>query len=275
VYGTQDFFNVYLDRMREASTAAGMRLLDVLDLHFYPQNGTPAGDINNDYAPQDSAMIQARVQAPRSLWDPTYNDGSWVTNVTKGPIRLIPRLREQIAAHYPGTRIAFTEYYYGRGGDISGGIAQADVFGIFGREGVFAATLWPHAGIWAAPYGGDGRKAYAFILGAFKVFRNYDGAGSRFGDVGLKATTNDPVSSSIYASRDSAGRVVLVAINKRTTPTSATITLEQMDAAGSARAWLMSAKSATPVRQPDLAVSGNVLSYSMPALSVTTILLVP
>ena len=275
VYGTQNFFDVYLDRMNAASSAAGKRLLDVLDLHFYPQNGTANGQIGNDYATQDSAMIQARVQAPRSLWDPNYNDGSWVTSVTGGPITLIPRLRNQIAAHYPGTRIAITEYYYGRGGDISGGIAQADVLGIFGREGVYAAALWPNAGVWAAPYNGNGALAYAFIFGAFRMFRNYDGAGSAFGDLGLKATTTDVVASSVYASRDAAGHVVIVAINKTTTPKVASIALSNVSGVTRARVYVLSGASATPTRGADLAVSSNATSYSMPAMSVSTLVITP
>ncbi len=275
VYGTQNFTDVYLDRMRAAGTAAGRRLLDVFDIHFYPESGTNAGTISNDYATQDAAMIEARVQAPRSLWDPTYNDGSWVTNVTGGPIRLLPRLREQIAAHYPGTKLAITEYYYGRGGDISGGIAQADVFGIFGREGVFAASIWPFAGVWAAPYNGDGNKAYAYIFGALRMYRNYDGSGGAFGDVGLQATTTNYAASSVYASRNAAGNVVLIAINKTGTPKVAAITLRNIAGATSARTYVMSAASATPVRQADVAVSGGALSYAMPALSVTTLVVIP
>ncbi len=275
VYGTQNFTDVYLDRMRVASASAGRRLLDVYDTHFYPQNGTNAGTIVNDYATQDAAMIEARVQAPRSLWDPTYNDGSWVTNVTGGPIRLLPRLRDQIAAHYPGTKLAITEYYYGRGGDVSGGIAQADVFGIFGREGVFAASIWPFAGLWAAPYNGDGNKAYAYVFGALRMFRNYDGAGGAFGDVGLQATTTDRVASSVYASRNAAGNVVLIAINKATTAKVASITLRNVAAATTARTYVMSAASATPVRQADLAITAGALSYAMPAMSVTTLVVIP
>ncbi len=275
VYGTQNFIDVYLDRMRAAEKAAGRRLLDVLDVHFYSEGGTNAGTISNDYATQDAAMIEKRVQAPRSLWDPTYNDGSWVTNVTNGPIRLLPRLRDQIAAHYPGTKLAITEYYFGRGGDISGGIAQADAFGIFGREGVFAASLWPLAGIWAEPYKGDGNKAYAYIFGALRSFRNYDGAGGAFGDVGLKATTTDVAVSSVYASRNAAGNVVMVAINKTTTPKVASITLRNVGSATVARPFVMSAASATPARQADVAVANGTLSYSMPAMSVTTLVLTP
>ena len=39
-------------------------------------------------------------------------------------------------------KIAITEYNYGGNNHISGAIAQADVLGIFGREGVFAANFW-------------------------------------------------------------------------------------------------------------------------------------
>jgi Glycoside hydrolase family 44/Bacterial Ig-like domain (group 2) len=275
VYGTQNFTDVYLDRMRAASATAGRRLLDVYDVHFYPEAGTNAGTISNDYATQDAAMIEKRVQAPRSLWDPTYNDGSWVTNVTGGPIRLLPRLRAQIAAHYPGTKLAITEYYYGRGGDISGGIAQADVFGIFGREGVFAASLWPFAGVWAAPYNGDGNKAYAYIFGALRMYRNYDGAGGAFGDIGLLATTTDNAVSSVYASRNAAGNVVLIAINKTTTPKVAAITLRNVSGATAARTYVLSATYARPTRQADVPVANGALSYTMPAMSVTTLVLTP
>ncbi len=275
VYGTQNFTDVYLDRMRAASTAAGRRLLDVLDVHFYPEAGTVNGTISNDYATQDAAMIEARVQAPRSLWDPTYNDGSWVTNVTGGPIRLLPRLRDQVAARYPGTKLAITEYYYGRGGDISGGIAQADVFGIFGREGVFAASLWQFAGLYASNWNGNGNLAYAYIFGALRMFRNYDGAGNSFGDTGLQATTSNVAQSSIYASRTSTGRTVLVVINKTTTPKVTQITLTGTGAASSAQVYVMRDGSPNPSRQADVAVSGNVLTYTMPAMSVSTLALIP
>jgi hypothetical protein len=116
VYGswrTRPFLDVYLDRLHAAEQREGRRLVDVLDVHWYPaaQHGR---EVTNDHAPQDSAMVEARLQAPRALWDPTYDERSWVTEVTGGPVRLLPRLREQIAAHYPGTRLAVTEYYYGR-----------------------------------------------------------------------------------------------------------------------------------------------------------------
>ena len=86
-------------------------------------------------------MVAARLQAPRSLWDATYKEHSWITeDWLNGPVNLLPSLKTRIAHAYPGTKLAFTEYNYGAGHHISGGIAQADVLGIFGRDGVFAAT---------------------------------------------------------------------------------------------------------------------------------------
>lgn len=88
-YGEQFFFDVYLARLRAHEEATGQRLIDVLDLHWYPAAGSGAYEITNDYAPQSTSMIDARVQAPRSLWDPTYHEGSWVNDVQGGPIRLL------------------------------------------------------------------------------------------------------------------------------------------------------------------------------------------
>jgi hypothetical protein len=272
VYGTQSFTDVYLDKLKAAETTYGKRLVDVYDLHWYPAAGTSAGSITNDGAAQTAAMIDARVQAPRSLWDPSYNEHSWVNDVTGGPIQLLPRLRQEIAAHYPGTKIAITEYYYGRGGDISGGIAQADVLGVFGREGVFAATLWPNADVSA--YGGSGQKAYAYIFGALRMFRNYDGQGSAFGDTGVSATTSDVAGSSVYASLDAAGRVVLVAINKKSVAQTATITIAHPVALHTAHVYTLTSQSASPTKRSDITVGAkNTLTYSLPAMSVSTLVL--
>lgn len=275
-YGTDNFVDIYLQRMKAAEATYGRRLLDVLDVHYYPAIATRGGEITNDYAAQDSATVWARVQGPRSLWDPTFDERSWVSGVTNGPIMLLRRLQSQIDAHYPGTKLSVSEYYFGRGGDISGGIAQADALGIFGREGVFAAMFWPQAGLYAEPWKGDGTKAYAYVFGALKMFRNYDGSGNAFGDTGLATTNNNVAAASIYASKDAAGRLVLVAINKTRSARSATITLSGVDSLASARAWAITAASASPARQADPVISSaGTVTYTLPAMSVNTIVLTP
>ncbi|HJT25757.1 MAG TPA: glycoside hydrolase family 44 protein, partial [bacterium] len=88
----------YLQQFNNASTTAGRRLLHYLDLHWYPEATGPetiSGSVtqirilNNDTT---YGVDVARMQAPRSLWDPTYTESSWITWGTGGPITLIPRL---------------------------------------------------------------------------------------------------------------------------------------------------------------------------------------
>jgi hypothetical protein len=280
VYGQQNFTSVYLARMKAAETTYGKRLLDVLDIHYYSAAGIGGFDIQNDFATQNDTMVGARLQSTRSLWDTTYNEGSWVNGVTGGPIGLIPRLKAQIAANYPGTKIAITEYFWGRSGDISGGIAQADALGIFGREGVFAAMMWPNVNVYATPYGGDGVKAYAYALSAFSLFVNFDGAGARFGDTGVSASTSDNTASSIYASLDATQRVVIIAINKnKTSSSTATINVSDSRALKTvAYAARMTSTAAGPTSFPTKEVfrnGSNKFTYVMPALSASVIVLTP
>ena len=190
-------------RWRQAEVTDGRRVLDVLDVHWYPE--AQGGGVRITGTETAAAVVAARMQAPRSLWDPTYTETSWITGCCSGgPIRLLPRLKDKIAANYPNTRLAITEYNYGAGQHISGGIAQADVLGIFGREGLYAATLWRLS------------NDNDFIYGAFEIFRNYDGANGSFGDTSIRATNTDVANASVYASVNAgnAARMVLVAINK-------------------------------------------------------------
>jgi hypothetical protein len=110
----------------------------LLDIHWYPEaSSTSTGDriLKNDSA-QDTATVVAREQAPRSLWAPSYLESSWIQ-----------------------------QWGYGRESDVSNAIASADVFGIFAREGVFAASNWP---------GGDPDVCLA---AAFSAYLDYDQQG--------------------------------------------------------------------------------------------------
>ena len=116
----------------------------------------------------------------------------------------------QIDKAWPGTKLGITEYSYGGGRVVSGLLAQADVLGIFGREGLFAACVF-----------GMGKDDAAQIAG-FKAFRDFAGKGARFGDVGLAVRGADAASESVYAARDSKlpSRLTLVVINKTNRPRS-------------------------------------------------------
>jgi len=149
--------------------------------------------------------LLARIQAPRSLWDPTYTEQSWITNSNgHQPIRLLPDMTERVEKHYPKTKLSISEYDFGGRKTISGALAQADALGIFGRFGLFAACHW-----------GLNHDDHAAFAG-FEAFSNYDRAGSKFGDLELPVSGENPELNSVYASLDSKipGRLTLVVINK-------------------------------------------------------------
>src|SRR5947209_6906859 len=107
----------------------------------------------------------------RSLWDPTYTDPSWIAE----NIDLIPRMKAWAAADYPGTKVSLSEYNLSLQGDpVTNALIQADVLGIFGRQGLDLATRWP------LDYDGN------LIADAFRMYRDYDGAHGQFGHVSLR-----------------------------------------------------------------------------------------
>ncbi|HEX3598334.1 MAG TPA: glycoside hydrolase family 44 protein [Polyangiaceae bacterium] len=260
----RDFLEFYLDSMKAAEQTAGKRLVDVLDVHWYPEATGDGKRITDDGT--GSGELTARLQAPRSLWDTSYTETSWITQTLNAPIQLIPRLLKKIADHYPGTKLSISEYNYGAGGDISGGIAQADVLGIFGREGMFAANMWELSG------------TNTFIFAAFSMYRNYDGNGATFGDTSVSAITSAADASSVYASvaSGSGANVVVVAINKQGSTQKAGITLKHTASLAGADVYALTSGNAKPVKGSALTkVATNAFNYTMPGNSVTTLVFHP
>jgi autotransporter-associated beta strand protein len=261
-----NFLNYYLKNMAAASATAGTRLLDALDLHWYPEatginaSGQATRITDDDTSPGVDA---ARLQAPRSLWDPTYTENSWITQDTgSGPLQLIPRTQAQINANYAGTKLSISEYNYGAGNDITGALAEADVLGIYGKYGVYSANEWPLL------------SNENFIDGAFEMFRNYDGKDSTVGDTEVQAVNSDITDTSIYATIDSKNpaHLTLVEINKETTSVTSTINIADGVNYKTAAIYQLTSASSTPVFVGDVAITNPLsFTYSMPGYSVSTI----
>ena len=265
--GADWFADKYLTGIKSASTAYGAPLVDVYDFHWYSEatDGTTRV-INMTGTSLPDAQVQAIVQSPRSLWDPTFTENSWITNaVLHAPIQILTRLQAKINAENPGMKIAITEYENGGFNHIAGTIAEADNLGIFGSEGVFAANFWPPNG------------TYSYTLAGFRAFRGFDGASANFGDTSLQTTSSDVASVAVYASLDSSapGRVVFVAINRSNATKVTAINGQALS--GTAHLWQVTATTAAaqtviqPVSIGTMAVSGSSLTITLPAYSVTTI----
>jgi hypothetical protein len=267
--GEMHYHEYLLQQVRNAEIAQGRKLMDVLDLHWYTEVYADGQRITGGVS--TPAAVAARVQATRSLWDPTYGynasnpalgENSWIAQWgTQGPIRLLSRVQRDINDFNLGTKIAITEYNYGGGEHISGAIAQADALGIFGREGVFAANLW-----------GEG----SFQDAAFEMYLDYDGDGGTFGDTSINANTSNISQSAVYASLDSndPNRMIVVAINRTTNLVTTGLAVTYDRRFDIAEVYRLTSASASPVRVADIEINLiNAFQYSMPALSVTTMVL--
>jgi len=270
--GTNWFPDKYLQALKTASTTYGKPLVDVYDFHWYVEeydsNGTRALDLTSTTL--TDAQVQLIVQSPRALWDPTFTDSTnsnpWIyEELGNTPINLLGRLQAKINSEDPGMKISITEYENGGWNHIAGTIAQADNLGIFGAQGLFAASFWPPNG------------TYSYALGGFRAFRGFDGANASFGDTALQSTSSNVQNVVVYASTDSTtpGRTVFVAINRSA---SAQVTaINGATLSGTAYLYQMTATTAqgqnpvAPVSIGTMAVSGSSLTISLPALSVTTI----
>lgn len=258
-HGNVPYVAWYLQQMQAYEQQSHTRILDYLDLHYYPQaNGvtlSPAGDANTQ---------ALRLRSTRSLWDPTYADESWIAQTTDGPyVRLIPRMRDWINANYPGTKIAIGEYNWGALDNINGALAEADVLGIFGREAVDLAALW------------DPPTAAQPGAFAFRVYRNYDSAGNTFGDVSVSASSTDQDQLAVYAAqRSSDNALTLVIINKANNALTTNVALTGFSPATSARVFRYSANNLNAiVRQVDQPVSAAGFTATFPASSITLLVL--
>jgi len=256
-HGGITFLDWYLQQMRDYEQQNGVRILDYLDVHGYV---LPDG---LSFEPAGDAVKQAkRLDSTRVLWDPTYriDEGD-----IRDYVRLIPRLHDWVNNNYPRTKIAITEYNWGALDHINGALAQADVLGIFGREGLDLGTIW-------GPPSPTEPGAYAF-----RMYRNYDGAGGSFGDMSVSASSADQGKLAIYAAERSAdGALTLMVINKTGSDLTSSVTLAGFTPAATARVYQYGAANwGAIVPQPDQAVAASGFTATFPAWSITLLVLGP
>lgn len=256
------FVSYYLDQMAKAEKDAGMRLIDAIDLHYYSEDtGTCRVTNCNDNSHTD--CVAARVQAPRSLYDKSYIENSWIGQWCQSYLPILPTVQDSIDTYYPGTKLAMTEYNFGGGDHISGAIAEADALGAFAANGVYIATLWPLS------------SAIDYQLSAIDLYTNYDGKGSAFGDTLVTSSTSDISKATSYAAIDGSdeSKVTLVLTNKSQTEVqNATISLNGSASYSSAAVYgITGASSDIQLLGAVNDITNNTFTVEVPALSVVQI----
>ena len=162
--------------MREQEQKTKTHLLDILDLHYYPQASWRmrrcgrVGPRHWSYGPP----------LTRSLWDPTYTDESWI----KDTIRLLLCMKDWVDRNAPGCGISDRRRVSRRTRRHRGsGDRQVGRFASFGVTSAF--------------YLDRARSAAASV--GFKAYRNFDGLGGHFSYFDVRTT---PIANaSLFASR--------------------------------------------------------------------------
>jgi hypothetical protein len=247
-HGDQPFLPWWLSQVSQADNARGSRSLDLLDVHYYPQGQGVYSDA------KDAATQARRIRSVRSLYDPSYQDESWIGD----RVMLIPRLKQWISDAYPGTGLAITEYNWGGQNDASGAVALAEALGVFGREGVELASYWT--------YPPPDSPAGA----AFRLFRNFDGHGAAFGDRSLPITSSDPRVAAFAAGHSNSGEIDVLVANESLTESSS-VALAQVGSSYRATQFRLAAGSSRIVPAP-MAADEVV---SLPPLSLSLVRLMP
>jgi PKD repeat protein len=256
-HGGMDYLPWLLRELKARSDADGRRVIDAFTVHYYPQGGEfwPDGDVS-------SAMQLRRNRSTRSLWDPAYIDETWIND----KVQLIPRLRNWANAYYyTDTPIGITEYNWGAENHINGATTQADIYGIFGREGLDFGARWTTPATTTPTYK------------AMKMYRNYDGARSTFGDTSVKATsTANADNLSVFAAQRSGDGALTVMVVAKAPSGSVdlTVNLSNFAPATSAQVWQLTASN-TIARLADATVSAQAIVTNVPAQSVTLFVIPP
>ena len=255
-HGGQDFGPWFLSQVQQRSQTAGRRLLDIFTFHCYPQgNGQGTYEFSDDVSTTAQLL---RNRSTRQFWDTNYTDPSWINSV----IALIPRMKSWVTTNYPGTKTGVTEYNWGAESYINGATAQADILGIFGREGLDLSTRWTTPD--------PSTPTYL----AMKLYRNYDGNKSTFGDTSVAATVPSPDDLSAFAAiRTSDSVLTIMVINKTLsglTPLALNVT--NFANSGTAQAWQLTASNVI-TRLADIPYAGGTVSNQLPAQSITLFVL--
>ena len=255
------YIDCYLEQMKKGEEEHGVRLLDVLDIHYYPEARGQCR-VSECTDPTHTKCAEARMQSVRTLYEAGYIEDSWIGQWGKENLPMLPTIQESIDKYYPGTKLAITEYNFG-GEDLSATIAQAEALGCFADAGVYLATKW---------------SSNDYQFAGIDLYTNYDGKGSSFGDMLIPTTTDDVSLSSAYASikGNDQGTVTAMITNKDMKNTeNAVINLKNADTSYEAAAVYAVYGDSAEIKLIEIIndVKDNVVNVELPAYSAAMVVI--
>ncbi len=251
-HGGTPFLQWYLQQVCSNKLASGKTLVDMADLHYYPQNDPGEDD--------SAAGATTRLRSLKELYNPTWASESWIGGTAKPIPNFIPRVRAWLPAACPDIGIAITEYNWGPDDTDSGAVAQAELLAIFAREGVSMAARW------IAP------AANSKAERGFQIFLNYDGAGSKVGGNSVHALSSNIDQVGSYAFNLTGQRLMILLTNKDSISHDVNVSFQQATS-GSWKLYQFDPLHAL-AQLPGGTIMGNRLTLStLPAMSASLLVL--
>ena len=156
LHSNKAFLPWYLEKVCAHQKKTGLRLIDYLDIHYYPQYPYSSDD-------ESSKAADLRMQAVRELYDESFVSQSWI----KREINLIPRMKKIIKESCEGIKLAITEYRYGTSQNgRSNFLANTEALSVFAKYGVDFATMW------------SSLEKGSLVETSFKLYLDYDSQGA-------------------------------------------------------------------------------------------------
>jgi hypothetical protein len=260
-----------LKRFKQAETEQGKRLIDVVDIHWYPElyGKNSKGEKHRvmDDVPYDKVFAPLQWESLREWWDPNFKATAELESWTAGDNAsflwnphhpVIPALKKMLDTYYPGTKLAINEYDNGSPEQYQGALLRAAALGIFMQEDLYMAQNWHQT---------DHKK---FIYWAQKLYGNYDGKGSHVGGKFVPSQSSNPDLLS-YAATDR-GKFTVVLINKNPTER-IEAAIELPGGAGAYRTYTLAETLGLRLLESQGKAQGNRLGLVIPpyaAVLVTT-----
>jgi hypothetical protein len=218
-HGGTPFVEWYLQQICSYQSMHGVRLVDYLDLHYYPQGADIVDFSDPPNASESAAASARRLRSLKELYDPAWTSESWLSDLGTaapwhyGKPALIPRVRAWIDSACPGTRLSISEYNWGADNGASSALAQAELLAIFAREGVDMAARW------VSPLSGS------LVERAFRFYLDYDGLGNQVRGDSVRAVSASVDVLGAYAISQRGTHTFVMLFNKATTMTTASVDL--------------------------------------------------
>jgi hypothetical protein len=261
----------FLKELKKAEAKVGRRLVDAIDIHWYPEiyakNSLGRTERSLSDVAYDGVFTPVQFEALREWWDPTFVPAkpleSWTFDPDPQKDRLwrpyhpvIPALKKLIETHYPGTKLAINEYDTGSPEHYHGALLRAAALGIFMHQDLYMAQNWHQTG------------AGHFIYFAQKLYGNYDGRGSKFAGKFVPAVSTSDQLYAFGAKRGATTTVVLVNKN-RSTPLDVTVALGAP--ATAVRTFTLSESAGLRLLEQAGKADGKTVKVAVPAFSAVLV----